>query len=158
VDRLRLATGQAADGSLLRVQAEIADAIGGRIDAAAPLEVTVHDPTGTPRYQLSRTAVHGVWDETLPIAANDPPGRWKVTITERMSGMQVSSGVDLSVPSLPRAGQVPAVEWTNAERVREALRRAEHVALVVADNQGDPLAEAIQALEKWLTGKGKKVE
>jgi hypothetical protein len=157
IDRLRLSAGHAAEG-LLRVQVEVTDARRKAIDAAVPLEVTIQDASDNSRYHLSRTAVHGVWDETLPVAANDAPGRWKVSAVERLSGRQVTGEVDVKVPTLPAAGQTPSVEWTKADRIAEALRRAKRVALVVDAKQTEPLAGAIKVVEDGLIGKGKQAE
>jgi WD40 repeat protein len=158
IDRLLLSSSQAAEGNALRVQVQIADAEGRTIDGAIPLEVVIEDASGGRRYHLYRTAVHGLWDETFPVASNDVPGRWRVAVTERLSGRQVVGDFAVKVPPLPEAKPTPVVEWTRQERIAEALRRARHVALVVEDKQTEPFAAIIRLVRKWLQKQGKNVE
>src|SRR5262249_11781225 len=110
IDRVRLSSGRAADCSLLRVQVDLADGVRKRIDAAVPLEVKIDDASGSRRYHLYRTAAHGVWDEKSPVTANDTAGRWKVSVTERLSGRHVSGEVNVEGPTLPDAKPTPPVE------------------------------------------------
>jgi hypothetical protein len=51
----------------------------------APMEVKVTDPRGVDRYDVFHDARHGVLSANFPLAANDPAGKWTVTVTELLS-------------------------------------------------------------------------
>lgn len=70
----------------LEVTASLVDAQQKLIAGNAPLELKVTDPLGAVRYDLYRCAQHGVLDVFLPLAANDPAGKWDVAVTELLSG------------------------------------------------------------------------
>jgi WD40 repeat protein len=158
IDKLTLSTGQNQDGGLLRYCVEVLDQQGHKIDAAVPLEITIDDAMERRRFRLLRTAQHGAWDETLPIAANDAPGRWTVAVVERLSGRRSEGRPTVKMPVLPRPAATPQVEWPQTERVREALKQAQRVALVIDDSQVRPLRGPIEVVRDWLAAQGKKIE
>src|SRR5262249_49572521 len=49
------------------------------------LHVHVVDPLGVTRHELFRATKQGLLSLTLPLAANDPPGRWQVTVRELLN-------------------------------------------------------------------------
>lgn len=157
VEGVQLAAGLSADRARLAVQARVTDDKERTLDAAVPLEVTVRDAAGGTRYHLYRTAVHGLWEETLPVAANDRGGRWTVRVAELLSGRQSSGGIEVAPPALPEAAPVPVVEWSDAGRVEGALKAARRVAVVVEDRQAEPLAAAVKEVTDGLAAKGKEV-
>ena len=55
------------------------------IAGTAPLEITVTDPLGVVRYDLYRATDNGVCAMSLPLAANDPAGKWTVAVKELLS-------------------------------------------------------------------------
>jgi len=55
------------------------------LSAAVPMEIQITDPMGVVRYNLLRASDAGVLKLTLPLAANDPAGEWKVTVRELLT-------------------------------------------------------------------------
>ena len=53
---------------------------------AFPMQVRVTDPLGTARYDLYRATDRGALCISLPLAANDPPGRWQVQVYDLLTG------------------------------------------------------------------------
>ncbi len=49
---------------------------------SAPLFIRVTDPLGAQRYALYRATDQGVCKLSVPLAANDPAGKWRVTVRE----------------------------------------------------------------------------
>lgn len=72
----------------LEFAAALVDQAGQILSGTAPLQITVADPAGTPRFDLYRATDHGVCSLSLPLAANDPAGTWTVTVKELLSGTQ----------------------------------------------------------------------
>jgi len=56
------------------------------ISGTAPLQFVVKDPAGNVRYNLFRATDAGVCSLTLPLAANDPAGKWTVEVTDLLAG------------------------------------------------------------------------
>jgi hypothetical protein len=54
--------------------------------SSAPLHIRLFDPLGVTRHELYRATKLGKLELTLPLAANDPSGTWKVSVTELLSG------------------------------------------------------------------------
>ena len=78
------------DADPLRVEltATLMDANNGILAGTAPLQITVTDPLGVVRYDLYRATESGVCALALPLAANDPAGKWTVTVKELLSGKE----------------------------------------------------------------------
>jgi hypothetical protein len=72
----------------LEVSAVLLDAQGRALAGSAPLEIRLVDPLGHVRYHLYRATEHGVFRMTLPLAANDPPGAWKLCIRELLANTE----------------------------------------------------------------------
>ena len=154
IERVRLQA--RADGTALTLRAYVAEAGGDLIDAAVPMEITVADARGDVRFHLYRTAEGGSAQVDLPLAANDPPGKWTVTAQELLSGKSATGVVDVVVPKLPReAPPAPVVEWGRASRAAAALSKARKVAVV--SKTGGPLGSAVDALVDLLQSQGKQV-
>ena len=69
----------------LDVVASLVDAQQTLLSGSAPMELKLLDPLGVTRYDLYRATDHGVLKESLPLAANDPAGKWTVVVTELLS-------------------------------------------------------------------------
>ena len=109
----------------------------------------------------------------LPLAANDPPGKWTVTARELLSGKSATGTLDVTVPKWPEESlPTPTVEWGRAQRATAALAKAKKVAIVSktivpppakgsaapADAKpAEPLAAAADALADLLKSRGKQV-
>ncbi len=58
------------------------------LSGSAPLRVRVLDPQGAVRYDLYRATDRGVLQLSLPLALNDPPGKWAVVVTEPLANRE----------------------------------------------------------------------
>jgi hypothetical protein len=63
----------------------VLDVQGRVLNGSIPLQVRVTDPLGHRRYDLCRATDQGLLRLKLPLAANDPPGRWQVEIRELLN-------------------------------------------------------------------------
>ncbi|MBI3921464.1 MAG: hypothetical protein HY318_08620, partial [Armatimonadetes bacterium] len=57
----------------------------GLLSGSVPLSIKIADPSGTVRYDLLRATDDGVCRMSLPLACNDPSGRWIVSVQELLS-------------------------------------------------------------------------
>ncbi len=76
----------AHDPIRVELTAVLVDDCGRPLCGPVPLRVEVTDPLHARRYDLYRATERGVLRLTLPLAANDPPGEWTVTVTELLAG------------------------------------------------------------------------
>ena len=83
--RREYATG---DPLSVEVGAVLRDAAGGTLSGSVPLRIRVIDPLGAVRYDLYRATRLGVLRATLPLAANDAPGVWTVSVRELLAGRE----------------------------------------------------------------------
>jgi hypothetical protein len=72
----------------VEISAVLLDAQGRALAGSAPLEIRLADPLGHVRYHLYRATEQGVFRMTLPLAANDPPGAWKLSIRELLANTE----------------------------------------------------------------------
>lgn len=70
----------------LTISATIVDTARQILAGSAPLRVTLTDPLGDIRFDLYRATERGILTLELPLAANDPAGKWTVTVGELLSG------------------------------------------------------------------------
>jgi hypothetical protein len=68
--------------------AVVLDDKGGLLSGSIPLRIRVIDPLGSVRYDLYRATDRGTLTLSLPLASNDPPGKWKVQITELLGNTE----------------------------------------------------------------------
>ena len=68
--------------------ATLLDSKGGVLAGSAPLEIQVIDPLGVTRYDLFRATRQGTLTLSLPLAANDPAGQWKVVVRELLNNTE----------------------------------------------------------------------
>jgi hypothetical protein len=95
-----------------RFAVSLLDADGSLLNAAVPLQLVVRDPAGAARYELFRATTAGAGTFVLPLALNDPAGRWSVEVTELVSGTRAVSSFEL--PAARACGAV-------AGRLRRAV-------------------------------------
>jgi hypothetical protein len=72
----------------VEVGAVLRDTQGGVLSGSAPLEVLLLDPLDRTRYDLYRATKDGSLRLALPLAANDPPGRWKVVVRDLLGNTE----------------------------------------------------------------------
>ncbi len=58
---------------------------------SAPLFIRVFDPLGAARYTLYRATDMGVCKLTVPLAANDPAGKWQVVVRELLANKEATT-------------------------------------------------------------------
>jgi hypothetical protein len=74
---------------------------GGNTPAALHVyRVEVLDPAGAPlpHYSANLIAPAGRGAIPLPVALNDPTGRWQIRVTDRLSGISVSTAIEVTGP------------------------------------------------------------
>src|SRR5262249_25410963 len=62
--------------------ATVVDDKGGVVSGSVALHVRVIDPLGVTRHELFRATKQGQLSLTVPLAANDPAGKWQVVVRE----------------------------------------------------------------------------
>ncbi len=72
----------------VEVGATLLDAKGGVLSGSAPLQFLVIDPLGVTRYERFVATRLGTATLSLPLAATDPAGQWKVVVRELLSGTE----------------------------------------------------------------------
>jgi hypothetical protein len=76
---------QEAEPLSVEIAATLIDDKGRPLSGSAPLHVRVIDPLGVTRHELYRATKQGQFQVRLPLAANDPAGEWKVTVSELLN-------------------------------------------------------------------------
>jgi len=99
----------------LEVSATLLDDKGGMLTGSAPLRIEVIEPSGKLRYDLYRATDGGVLRLNLPLAVNDPAGKWQVRVTEMLNN--TSDTASFGVAAI-----------TTCASAAGATRRAVHVA------------------------------
>jgi hypothetical protein len=69
----------------VEVGAALLDAAGRVLAGSAPLRARLVDPLGQTRYDLYRATTDGSLRLSLPLAANDPAGTWKLVVDELLA-------------------------------------------------------------------------
>jgi hypothetical protein len=72
----------------VEVGAALLDTQGRVLAGSAPLQIQAYDPLGTVRYDLYRATKEGTFRLALPLAANDPPGEWKVLVRDLLGNTE----------------------------------------------------------------------
>lgn len=83
----------------LELGASVADTDGRTLNGAIPLRVRVIDSLGVVRYDLWRSTERGMLRLDLPLAVNDPAGRWTVSVQELLSMTAGQSAFDYRPPT-----------------------------------------------------------
>jgi hypothetical protein len=73
------------------------------VSGSVPLHVLVVDPLGALRHELYRATKLGQFSVRLPLAANDPPGEWKVVVRELLTGSESVAAFKYAPPANARA-------------------------------------------------------
>lgn len=99
----------------LEVSATLLDDKGGLLTGSAPLRIQVIEPSGRVRYDLYRSTDGGVLRLSLPLALNDPAGKWSIRVNEMLNNTSDTASFE-----------VPAI--TTCAATAGGTRRAVHVA------------------------------
>ncbi|MCI0682058.1 MAG: hypothetical protein L0Y71_08140 [Gemmataceae bacterium] len=87
----------------LHIAATLLDNKGGILSGSAPIHVRVVDPLGVTRHELFDATKLGQFSARLPLAANDPPGKWQVIVKEGLANTEDTATFDYTPPPRARA-------------------------------------------------------
>lgn len=139
----------------VELAAVLLDTQGRPLSGSAPVEIRVLDPLGGTRYWLYRATEQGTLRLTLPLAANDPAGDWKVIVRDLLANTEDAMGFSLLPPAQwgAMAGATPrAVMFGNErENVFRFFRIHHDVKLVVGTSPFHAAAAAriAESLKPW---------
>jgi hypothetical protein len=80
-----------ADPIRVEAAAALLDDNHGVISGSAPMQIRLIDPLGQVRYDLYRATDRGQLRIELPLAANDPGGKWTLQVRELLSNKEAST-------------------------------------------------------------------
>src|SRR5262249_24701145 len=140
---------QTKDPIRVEIGAVLMDADKRVLAGSAPLRIRVIDPLGVTRYDLYRATERGLFRATLPLAANDPSGDWKVVIGALLANTEDTVKFNYHAsPSLGAvAGLVPrAVSFGNdRDNIFRFFRSTQDVTVV--SGKGDYAAASARLAE-----------
>lgn len=121
---------------------------------SAPLRIRVIDPIGATRFDLYRATERGLFHASLPLAANDPSGEWKVVITELLANTEDTAKFTYLPPTTfgALAGAVSrAVAFSNErENVYRFFRTHQDVTVVAGKGEySAAVARLTEILKPW---------
>jgi len=87
----------------LTFSAALVDTKNQPISGTAPLQIVVKDPAGKVRYDLFRATDAGVCAVELPLAANDPAGKWTVEVTDLLANTKGQTSFEFTPLTRARA-------------------------------------------------------
>jgi hypothetical protein len=126
----------------------------GILSGSAPLRIRVADPLGAFRYDLHRATDRGVCKLSLPLAINDPAGKWTVEITELLNNTHDSASFEL--PAVPTCNLVAGATRRavhvaeDRDRIFRFFRTHAHITFVKGKGDYDAAAERIvKSLKPW---------
>ena len=118
----------------LQLTATLVDDQHGVLVGSAPLRIRVVDPAGGVRYDLYRATDQGTLRLTLPLAADDPPGKWKVLVKELLNNSETMAAFNFTAPAQcgALAGRTPrAVSFGNdRENIHRFFQTFKEVTIV----------------------------
>lgn len=102
----------------LEIAAALVDSKGVVLSGAAPLHIQVIDPLGSIRHELYRATKLGQVNIAVPLAANDPPGQWKVVVRELLNNGEDTATFNYVPPVRARsiAGATPRAVYAVDDR------------------------------------------
>lgn len=139
----------------IEIAATVLDDQGNIVGASLPLEVTVTDAAGVERYKLHRASDQGLLTLSLPLAANDPAGQWKVSVKELLAGTEGTNQFTYKAARRcgPAAGASPrAITFGNDRtNIKRFFRVHQAVTVVVGKSDFDTAAaqRLVAALDPW---------
>jgi hypothetical protein len=139
----------------IEVGAAVLDANGGILSGSVSLQIQVIDPLGGIRYDLYRATDRGLLSLSLPLALNDPPGQWRVTVTELLNHTKDTAtfGFDPTPTCSAAAGSTwRAVHWPqDRQNIFRFSRTHQDVTIVkgAADYNNAAAERLAKVLEPW---------
>jgi hypothetical protein len=139
----------------VEIAGALLDNAGGVLSGSAPLRIVVRDPLGNVRYDLYRATRLGAFSVTLPLALNDPPGAWNVTVRELLANTE--SATSFHVEAVPQCGALAGATWravhfgNDRDNIFRFFRTHQDVTLVTGTNAYNAAAaeRLAETLKPW---------
>jgi hypothetical protein len=145
------------DKDPIRVElaATLTNASGNVLSGSAPLHVQLIDPLGVVRHELYRATKLGQFSATLPLAANDPAGKWVFQVEDLLGGSRSATTFVYNPPA--RAGALAgATHWAvyfgnDLDNVFRFARLHRQVTIVkgTAPYHAAAAGRLVKALDPW---------
>ncbi|HTU21833.1 MAG TPA: hypothetical protein VMG10_27590 [Gemmataceae bacterium] len=126
----------------------------GLLSGSVPLRIRVLDPLGAVRYDLHRATDRGVCQLSLPLAINDPAGKWTVEAAELLKNTR--GDATFTLPAVPTCNLAAgatrrAVHLADdRDRIFRFFRTHASVTLVTGKGDYDAAAQRIvRSLDPW---------
>ena len=152
------ATQSVKAGGDLAVAVEFQDAQGKRLEGVLPFHLTIRRPDGTAQAEFYRsTTKEGAFSIVLPIAANDPAGKWTVEARSQLTGELATLPVEVgaaAAATYATALSEPVVV-RNRDAIESMLAKGTTVVLPVFD---PGLATVAEQVKVTLATRGATVE
>jgi hypothetical protein len=152
------ATQSVKAGDNLAVAVEFQDAKGERLVGVLPFHLTIRRPDGTAHAEFYRsTTKEGAFSIVLPIAANDPVGKWTVEVRSQLTGELATLPVEVgaaAAATYATALSEPVVV-RNRDAIESMLAKGTTVVLPVFD---PGLATVAEQVKVTLATRGVTVE
>src|SRR5579864_31524 len=139
----------------LETVATLVDNNGRTISGSAPLHIKLIDPLGVTRHEIYRATKLGTCSITLPLAANDPPGKWRIQVCELLSNNCETISFNYQPPTQVRSilGETPraVVAANDRENIFRFIRHFHDVTIVKGKSPfNDAAAKRLaKILEPW---------
>jgi hypothetical protein len=132
----------------------VTDPAGKILCGSIPLQIIVRDPLGHTRYDLYRATDSGICPIDLPLAANDPPGEWRISVRELLNGCEGSATFQYATPSqvgaIAGARERAVIFDRDREHVFRFFHTFEDVAIVAGNGDYSAAVERIvTSLRPW---------
>ncbi|HKB35906.1 MAG TPA: hypothetical protein VKD72_05595 [Gemmataceae bacterium] len=136
----------------LEVSVTLVDDKGRTLSGSAPLHVKVIDPLGVTRHELYRATSLGNFQVSLPLAANDPSGEWKIVVRELLNNGEDSVSFSYKAPKRARsiAGATPRAVSFGNDRDNIFLFVRTHRAVTIVKGTSAFHDAAVKRLKKVL--------
>jgi hypothetical protein len=136
-------------------RASVVDGQNRVLTGSFPLRIRVIDPLGVTRYDLYRATSGGVCEVSLPQAANDAAGAWKIEVAELLAG----SAGQASFAYAPAAdcGALAGATWRSVHfgndraNIARFFRVHRQATLIVGTNEWDKAAaeRLVESFKPW---------
>jgi hypothetical protein len=130
------------------------DTGGKTLVGSIPLRIVVTDPLGATRYGLFRATDKGICPIDLPLAANDPPGEWKVSVHELLNDTEGGAAFNLvspaSVGAIAGARERAMIFGNDSENIHRFFHTFEDVTIVAGNGDySAAIARIVTSLKPW---------
>ena len=122
------------------------------LSGSAPLEINVYDMQGNRRYNFFRATTAGICSVTIPLAANDPAGTWRVVVRELLANTEGASSFTYQPSAVcgPLMGQLPRAVFFADDREKVYRFFRTHKEVTIATGANPAYEKAAQRLVEVL--------